>query len=61
MNKKILRSLTALTLCGVTAFVSLIVADDRAETATAEKTGNHVRIIKDTDEYIVKDGSTEYQ
>ncbi len=62
MNKKILNSLTALSLCGVMTAVGLaFTKDEPTKTATAEKTGNHVRIISETNDYIVKNGKTDYK
>jgi hypothetical protein len=60
MKKKTLNASIALALCGVTAFGIVTFQKDRAS-ATAEATGNHVRIVRDTDEYIVKGGKTDYK
>ena len=62
MNKRRLHSITALTLCSVmVCTVFSFTGKTSVDVAKADMTGNHVRIISDTEEYIVKDGKTDYK
>ena len=62
MNKKVLNSITAVALCGVIAYTSFsFTGETSVDVATADMTGNHVRFIEDTNDYIVKDGKTDYK
>lgn len=62
MNKKVLKSITAVALCGVIAYASFsFTGETSVEVANADMTGNHVRLVSDTEEYIVKDGKTDYK
>ncbi|MBR2374731.1 MAG: DUF4838 domain-containing protein [Clostridia bacterium] len=62
MKKKVFNSITALALCSVIASTSFSFAGTTsADVAKADMTGNHVRIISDTEQYIVQDGKTDYK
>lgn len=62
MNKRRLHSITALTLCGVMMCTGFsFTGKTSVDVAKADMTGNHVRIVSDTEEYIVKDGKTDYK
>ena len=62
MNKKVLNSITAVTLCGVIAYTSFSFAGATSvDVINADMKGNHVRLISDTENYIVKDGKTDYK
>ena len=59
MNKKKLNSFITLALCGVVACGS-VYFQNKTSPVSADMTGNHVRIVNETDDYIVKNGKTDY-